>query len=172
MAFTREHISQMNEAHLRTQVLIPLFRAMKFRSVMHYHGGILELGKDIVMWKEGELGERVNYGVVVKAEKISGQASGKGSANEVFFQIMQCFNEPFADITSIEEQRVQRCFVVSAKEISKESINAIKGSLRSNNLDKVTTFIDGDKLWGLVQQYLPNRAPSSIFRQPAKNSTS
>jgi predicted HTH domain antitoxin len=164
MALTRKGISEMNEAQLRKEVLIPLFRTMKFHSVAHYHGGTLELGKDITMWKEGELGERVNYGVVVKAAKVSGQATGKGSANEVLFQIMQCFNEPYADLTSTEQQRIQRCFVVSAKEITKEAVNAIKGSLGNNNLDKVTTFIDGDFLWQLVQQYMPEQSAMDQLR--------
>ena len=164
MALTRQRISEMNEAQLRKEVLIPLFRAMKFHSVMHYHGGTLELGKDITMWKEGDLGERVNYGVVVKAEKVSGQATGKGSANEVLFQVMQCFNEPYADISSTEQQRVHRCFVVSAKEITKEATNAIKGSLGGQNLDRVTIFVDGDRLWELVQQYLPEQTALEHLR--------
>ena len=32
-----------------------------------FGGGNLERGKDIVMWKESDLGQRLNYGVVVKA---------------------------------------------------------------------------------------------------------
>ena len=155
MAFTRQQISEMREAQLQKDVLIPLFKAMKFRGVTSYGGGSLELGKDVVMWKEEQPRERVNYGVVVKAERISGKATGKGSANEVYFQIMQCLNEPYPDFISTEEQQVDRCWVVSSAEIPKEAINAIKGQLRSNNFDRVTTFIDGDRLWELVQEYMP-----------------
>lgn len=53
MIYTQEQIDAMSEAQLREIVLIPLFRAMKFREVTHFHGGTLEQGKDIVMWKEG-----------------------------------------------------------------------------------------------------------------------
>jgi hypothetical protein len=70
MAFTRQQISEMREAQLQKDVLIPLFKAMKFRGVTSYGGGSLELGKDVVMWKEEQPRERVNYGVVVKAERI------------------------------------------------------------------------------------------------------
>jgi hypothetical protein len=158
MQLSRELFDHMNEVPLQKDVLIPLFRAMGFHDVKHYHGGPNELGKDIVMWREEELRERVNYGVVVKAEKITGQASGaKNSANEVLFQIQQALNEPYPDLSTGEEQWIQRCLVVSSKEISKEAINAIKGTLRKNNLDKVTTFIDGDTLWGLIQKHLPEK---------------
>lgn len=38
---------------------------------MTIYQGTSELGKDIVMWKLGHLGERVNYAVVAKATRIS-----------------------------------------------------------------------------------------------------
>lgn len=157
MAFTRSQITEMKEGELQKQVLIPLFRAMRFRDVQLYHGGSLEQGKDIVMWKPDELRERLNYGVVVKAGKISGQASGKSSAAEVRFQIEQCFNTSFADTISTEERRIHRCYVVTSGEISKEATNAIKDTLRTAGHDRVTDFIDGNKLWELVQKYMPEQ---------------
>jgi len=168
MALTREQLAKMNEKQLRTQVLIPLFKAMGFRDVSHYHGGSLEQGKDIVMWKQGDIRERVNYGVVVKTEKISGKASGGSSAAEVCFQIEQCFGKPYLDPVTTKEQRVDYCFVVSSKEITKEAINSIQGVLRGNNLDKVTDFISGDKLWELVEEYLPERIVWEKLRQVQK----
>jgi hypothetical protein len=48
----------MSEEQFRTAVLIPLFEAMGFHNVYHYHGGIGEKGKDIVMWKTGNMGQR------------------------------------------------------------------------------------------------------------------
>ena len=50
MALSREQLHAMKEEELRTAVLIPLFKAMKYRDVIHYHGGAGEQGKDIVMW--------------------------------------------------------------------------------------------------------------------------
>ena len=61
---TRDQLQEMKEDTLRTKVLIPLFEAMGFRDVCPYHGGILERGKDIVMWKETEIGNRENEAVV------------------------------------------------------------------------------------------------------------
>ncbi len=148
----------MKEAELRTRVLMPLFRAMGFRDVRHYHGGPLEVGKDIVMWKPGDLGERINYGVVVKAGKINGRATGRSSAAEVRFQIEQCFGSSYPDIITIEERPVHRCFVVSSGEIMKEATNAIMGVLCNAKLDTVTKFIDGDKLWQLIEEFMPEQS--------------
>lgn len=93
---TRDQLSKLKEAPLRTEVLIPLFRAMGFRDVRLHHGGPLEQGKDIVMWRPGPLGDRVNYAVVVKAGNVNGRAQGAGSAGEVATQVQQCFGSPCA----------------------------------------------------------------------------
>ena len=63
----RASLKALKEDKLRAEVLIPLFRAMGFRDVFEHHGGSLEQGKDIVMWKPEELRHRVNYAIVVKA---------------------------------------------------------------------------------------------------------
>src|SRR5689334_8394091 len=142
MSWTREQISKMKEVQLQKDILAPLFRAMGFKDV-HINQGPNEIGKDIVMWRPGIFGERENYAVVVKAKKISGKAIGNSSAANVRFQIEQAFGEPFDDPVTTEKRSVERCFVVSSKEISGQAIRAIKGILRNNNLEKVTRFIGG-----------------------------
>ena len=162
-SFTRDELSNLRELDLQKKVLVPLFKAMGFRGVTVWGGGSLELGKDIVMWKRGELDRRINYGVVVKAEKISGKAvPGKGTASEVYFQITQCLTTPYIDLVSTEEQPVHQCWVVSSNEITKEAKYAIKGQLRATGLERVTEFIDGDKLWELIREYMPE---VGIFEQ-------
>lgn len=167
MAITRAQLAGMKEAQLQTQVLIPLFQAMGFRDV-HLHQGSNEIGKDIVMWKPGDLGERVNYAVVAKAKKVSGKAAGQSSAAEVRFQIEQAFGTPWLDPTTAEQRWVDRCWVVCSKEIKNEAITAIEGVLRSTNLNKVTRFVDGDELWELIQQYMPERAVIENLQQLEK----
>ncbi|WP_420641252.1 hypothetical protein [Candidatus Leptofilum sp.] len=165
MSLTQKQLAKMNEDQLRTSVLIPLFEAMGFSDVNHYHGGTLEQGKDILMWKPGDIGERVNYAVVVKRTKISGQAKGNSSAAEVRFQIEQCFGKSYLDPVTAQEQRVNRCFVVSSQEITKEALHALEGILENANQKNVTTFINGDKLWELIERHLPQRAVWEKLRQ-------
>jgi hypothetical protein len=45
-------VSGLTESDFKDSVLIPLFRAMGYNDVMNYHGGVRELGKDIVMWEK------------------------------------------------------------------------------------------------------------------------
>lgn len=168
MFLTREQLDKMDEDRLRRQVLIPLFKSMGYRDVTHYHGGPLEQGKDIVMWKPGDIRDRVNYGVVVKASKISGKAKGKGSSAEVLFQVEQCFGTPYKDQVTTRDQLVDHCYVISSQEITKEAINSIQGVLKVNNLDKVTDFIDGDALWGYIEKYQPERLVWNKLNQVQK----
>ncbi len=106
------------------------------------------------MWKADELGARINYAVVVKASKISGRATGSSSAGEVLMQIQQSLNNPYVDSVTTEEQKSHRCWVVSSKAITKEALAAMQGALENYGADRVTTFIDSDRLWELVEQYL------------------
>jgi len=57
--FTHDKFRKMKEAELRTEVIIPLLRAMGFHDVFEFHGGSGEQGKDIVCWKHGDLRNRV-----------------------------------------------------------------------------------------------------------------
>ena len=150
-----DSIASLKEDQLRKEVLIPLFTKMGFQDVYEYHGGSLEQGKDVVMWKQEGMRERVNYGVVVKAQKISGKVTSRSSAGEVLLQISQCFNSPYKDPITGGSRSVDRCYVICSKQITKEALNAMSGTLASQNLDKVTDFIRGAKLRELVAQYLP-----------------
>jgi hypothetical protein len=154
---TRTKLAMMKENALQHDVLVPLFEAWGYREV-EVHQGPTEVGKDLVMWKPGDLGERLNYAVVVKAKPLTGRATGKSSAAEVRFQIEQAFSSEWYDAKTTQTQRADRCFVVCSKEIKKEAVTAIQGILKANNLDKVTRFIDGDELWNLVQEHTPERA--------------
>lgn len=147
----------MSEAELREQVLIPLFRAMGFRDVYHYHGGALEVGKDIVMWKPDDFGQRTNYAAVVKAKRISGKTTGSSSAGEILTQVQQVFGEPFKDPVTGSDETVHRCFVACSKSIGKETFNALQGALQGLHLDRMTTFLHGDILWAAVEKHSPER---------------
>ena len=161
--FTKGEIFRMKEAEFQAKVLIPLFRAMKFRNVTPFDGRSLEKGKDIVMWEEGHLGERINYGVLVKAVKVSGKATGKNSASDILNQANQMLTSVFNDPVTTRKQEIQRCYVVSSKTISKEAIHSIESQLSRFNLDKVITFIHPDcNLFELIEKYLPEQ---SIFER-------
>ena len=153
--FTRDQIKQMKEDELRTKVLIPLFKAMGFKDVFHYHGGTLELGKDIVMWKEDEDENRKNYALVVKANSITGKVK---DVSEVDTQIRQCFGEPYIDPINGSKQNVNYCYLVSSQEIKKEAIHALEATLRPLGLAESVEYFSENRLWELIEKYLKQEA--------------
>jgi len=155
MQVRREYLASLKEEELCKEILVPLFRGMGYRDVFHYHGGVLEQGKDIVMWKWDDLGVRQNWGVVVKAKDVTGKISGSSSAGEVAHQIKQCFSHNFRDTTSGEERRIDRCMVVSSKRIKKEALESISNILQGGPAERTTQFINGTRLWELVERHLP-----------------
>lgn len=82
-------LERLNEADLRQHVFIPLMEKMGLSGTFEWHGGPGELGKDIVCWKEDDLGSRRNTAIVAKARRISGKVS---SASEVAAQVNQAFS--------------------------------------------------------------------------------
>ncbi len=151
----KDDYRNMNEDRLCREVIIPLLRQMGYRDVSYTHGGSGEQGKDIVCWKQDELGVRKNYSVVAKAVPITGKAKiAKGTAGEVSMQIHQSFGKEYPDPVSGRSQSVNECWVVTNQTISKEGEEAILSSLGTTILARNVTFIDGEKLWGLVEKYL------------------
>ncbi len=156
--FTRQQVQQMNEKDLRQIVLIPLLRTMGYQDVHEYHG-VREYGKDIVGWKNNELGYRKNLTLVVKAKPVSGKSKiDKATAGEIQTQINQCFGKPYLDPINSSSQSVHQCWVVSNYPIGENAIDAIiagmGNSIHKENID----FIDIDKLWWLIERYMPVQA--------------
>lgn len=167
---TREALSKLTEDRLRL-LLLQLFAAMGFQDVFHYHGGSLEQGKDITMWKAGELGERVNYAVVVKRGDVTGKAAGKGGAGDIETQVRQSFGTPFKDKLTSADQDVHQCWVVASGKIPKEALLAIQSSLERTNLRAQTKFIDGEKLSVLVAKHLPGKTLLTLVDQVRRVAT-
>lgn len=166
-------IEGLKENRLRKEVLIPLFEAMGFRGISDHHGGSGEQGKDIVMWKNGVLEEREDYGVVVKAGKISGKARGKSSASEVFFQIQQCLGSAYPDLLTLRERPIDVCWVVCSGELTKEARVSLTHALKGTGYERSVRFIDGGELWRLVQAFLHKATaqPNLTVQSETDNST-
>ncbi len=168
MNLSRARLSELDERSLREDVLIPLFKAMGFRDVSLHHGGSLEQGKDIVMWRPEAIQARANYGVVAKVTGITGRATGKSSAAEVYTQVKQCFGKPFIDPVTLEERPVDRVLVVTSGEIIKEARESLRSLLASDGYDRSVELVDGDKLWELIDAHLPQRVVIDQLSQAAR----
>lgn len=156
---TKQQLQCMKENELMDEVLIGLLTAIGYRDVTKYHGGSAEQGKDIVCWKNNELGSRINLALVIKAVPVTGKASiSRGTAGEVCMQIQQCFGKPFTDPVTGEERSVHICWVVTNQTISKEAEDAIMAGLRPETLNRNVSFVNGDRLWELIERYMPVQA--------------
>jgi hypothetical protein len=153
--FNKGDILRMKETDFQMKALIPLFRKMGFRDVTAFGGGILERGKDIVMWKDSELGQRLNYGVVVKAKKITGNAEKSEGAMNVLNQVRQMLKTSYQNPVTGGVERIQRVYVANCKDITKEAMFSIQGELE-NELDKLVEWIHpGSNLFDLIEFHLP-----------------
>jgi hypothetical protein len=162
MIWNKEQLENLTEDPLQTDVLLPLFREMGYQDVHLRHGGILEQGKDIVMWQDEGLKGRVNYAVVAKAVRIAGSVSSVG---EVLTQIRQAFAAPYIDRSTHEERRVHYCFVVTSRDIISEGTFSLKCLLERENLDRYVRMIDGTKLWDLLCRHAPQQIAIAMIRE-------
>jgi hypothetical protein len=145
----------LTEGELRRDVLLPLFRAMRYRDVTLYHGPN-ERGKDIVMWQADDFVSRVNFAVVAKRGPITGRADGgSDSASTTAFQIRQALGSPYTDPTSGVQQVVSRVLVVASGDIRPDSIAAILAGL-DPSLQRAIGFINGERLEQLADEHLPS----------------
>lgn len=144
----------MNEKDLRQQILIPLLKAMKYQDVREYHG-TTEFGKDIVCWELNKLKNRHNLALVVKATAISGNSL---SCADVTSQVCQCFGDTYNDLITGSKVWVNECWVVSNKLISHDAIDHIVKDIGRSVYAGDVNFIGIDKLWKLVEEYMPLQA--------------
>ncbi len=157
-------ILKLSEIDFQNIVLIPLFRKMGFRDVTPFDGTSLERGKDIVMWKEDDFRQRRNYGVVVKARKITGNAEASNGAMNVVNQVRQMLKTTYLNPVNGEKEQIHQCIVACSKSISKTAMFSIEGELE-NNLSKLVTWINPEtNLFALIDEHLPQ---NSIFEQLA-----
>lgn len=162
--WTREYIESLKEEPLCREVLIPLFSAMGFRGVTFTGGGILEQGKDVVMWRPEPPRSRVDYAAVVKAERIS----GKTATGVVMTQVKECLGRAYEDPGDHEERVIRHCFVVTSKAVPKEGTHTIGSLLAADHLLSQVTTIDGDRLWELVNEHLPYHRAASAMSEAYK----
>ncbi|UCH95557.1 MAG: HEAT repeat domain-containing protein [Candidatus Aminicenantes bacterium] len=150
-----EILQKLSEDRLRKEVLIPLFKKMGFNDVIEYHG-TAEKGKDIIFYEINKFDKKDYIGVVVKTTSITGSVSKSGNAMEILFQMEQTFNEPYTDIYGLKELVIDRCIVITSRDIKPSAIESIRGKLKRSHLDKLVNFIDGNKLVELLDKHMPD----------------
>lgn len=155
MPHTTDDLQGLSEDEFRQQVLIPLLKAMGYRQVEHTHRPN-ELGKDIVFWRETDLGVRENVAIVAKRQRISAKASG--DVGTVVTQVRQAFKAPFLDKLDGTEQFVHRVIVAASGSINQDAQQAIRAAIDNDAYERNVVFWDAGEVVERLNHHLPERS--------------
>ena len=145
-------ISFSSEALLQ-QALARLFNRMPGITGVQILQGAQELGKDLVFYFQGPLGEPMFCACVVKNKKITGAAEGNSGARTIYNQADQAFDTPYTDSFG-RELKVERVYVVTPYDLSPPTISSIEGKLKKR--PGQIQFIGGSILFDLFKKYWPD----------------
>lgn len=148
-------LATMNEDELRQSVLLPLLSRMGFKYVSINHGPG-ERGKDIVCFDTNRLGSREYMAVVAKATELDGNVSSPASLQATVHQVQQCFDTEYFDFAGKKRVTMDRVWVVTSKRIVPGAESTIVGTLEKSNLSKLVSFVDCNKLMGLLDEHYPS----------------
>ena len=144
-----------SEVSLQQAIAGLLARLPGVRSVQILQGA-QEVGKDIVFYSMGPLGESLPCACVVKNHPITGRVASSKGARTVLLQAQQAFDSPFFDGTGAEVW-VQRVYILTPGNMGQESVASIRGRLKDRAGQVI--FICGPDLFDLFKRWWPDFMP-------------
>ncbi|MEH7549246.1 hypothetical protein [Neobacillus vireti] len=150
-----DNLKSLKEDQLRSNVLIPLLSRMGFKAPMLYHGPN-ERGKDIIAFDYDKLGKKTYIAVVAKTGDLNGSSSDEKSLNNVSIQVRQCIYEPYYNVFSMDEVKMDQVWVVTNGRIVPGAENSIKGFLEDSKLSRFLRFISVEALVQLIDEHYPS----------------
>jgi hypothetical protein len=150
-----DNLKLLNEDQLRSNIIIPLLSRMGFRAPMLYHGAN-ERGKDIITFDYDKLGAKTYTAVVAKTGDLNGSASDEKGLNNVSIQVRQCIYEPYFNVFSMNEVKMDQVWIVTNGRIVPGAENSIKGFLEDTKLSRFLRFIAVEQLIELIDVHYPS----------------
>ena len=161
---TAESMANLNEEPFRKVVIIPLLNELGLQGVFHWHGGSMELGKDVIARDTDRLGLRRNIAIVAK----KGGISKDPKFSEVVNQVNQALNLTFEDPVNSEEQIVHECWIMANGRIPKETRKRLNGVI-GPNFARVK-ILDIDDIWQEWRKHFPATVAEHLAQiQPILN---
>lgn len=159
-----EYLQNLKETELMRNVLIPLFEAMGFSNVRFTHGP-RDLGLDVVLELENFLGEKEFIGVLVEIGAIHGSAVRSGSVINLIGQCEMLFGRGYDDPFDGARKKISKMLIITPSKITSSARDYIYHNLSQRHVG--ISFIDGQRLISLIDQYLPNFFASTEERPKA-----
>lgn len=147
----QKELSSLSESDFRSDVLVPLFKAMGFLGITVHHGA-LEFGKDIVFFDEDRFGDRIYYAVVAKKGRIHGAVGKTGNASEVLFQAEQALGEPWLDPFNMTRHQIHWAIVAASGHITQPATLSIEHRAQGQRI----RFMGGERIVALIDQHAPH----------------
>lgn len=149
----RNALSFSSESLLREAIIALLSRIPTVSLIQETHGG-QEVGKDIIFYESGGLGERALCACVVKNAPLTGRsASSKSGALTIINQIEQSLLNPKKMEYGMEVP-IHKVYVITPYDLSDTTLNAIFGHIK-NHFGRIE-FIGGTRLFELFRKHWPD----------------
>lgn len=136
-----------DEVKFTIEVLLPLFRNMRFFDVKYNHGK-REFGKDVTFSEIDKFGVRRNYGVQVKAGDLSGEAGSE--IDKIIGQIGDAFSMSYIDTTSREKRYISDLIIAISGRFTDNAKDKIIEKVNQRNIH----FFDIDKVQELLALHM------------------
>jgi hypothetical protein len=139
-----------NEKEFTLQNVLPILRKIGFQNVKYNHGK-REYGKDVLFARVTEFHELEYWGAQVKFGNISGAADGE--IDQIIGQVEDAFKMPFYDLYTKQKQRISKLAIIVSGKFTENAIEKICEKIESHVLRNNLTFIDGDKIQTLAEEF-------------------
>jgi hypothetical protein len=145
MAFSSEDLLQ--------QAVIGLLKRMPDHTGVQLLHGKDELGKDVIFYAKGALGEPILCACVLKNKKITGNVASSVGARTVLFQAAQALDSVHVD-SGGNDVRVEIVYVITPFNLSPATIRSVKGELKLRAGQ--VKFFGGSTLFDLFKKHWPD----------------
>lgn len=131
--------------------------------------GSQELGKDVIFYVTGGLGESVLCACVIKNKRITGKVDTSNGARTILFQAEQALDSLHVD-NSGNKIRVEAVYVITPFDLPPATIISIEGKLKERA--SRVKFIGGSALFDKFKKYWPDYiADEAAFIEHLKETT-
>ena len=153
-------MQSLNEYNFTMDYVIPLFQEMGYYDV-RYVGGSDEYGRDVLCYEIDRAGTRIDVGIQVKDDPISGNSS----AQEIIYQIKTAYENIYIDIHTQTERHIGKIYVITSRHIT----NYCKRIIKSGVHGYPVYFMDGkmvlDKRNSQISTYLEYSTVEILMNQ-------